>query len=174
MRKEWKDLSLIYLHTGEFYMSERPEIVSTVLGSCISVIMYNDRLKISAISHCLLPTCKNDGTTCNTCSDGFKYVDCSIIRMLNEFEKLKIKKHEIDVKLFGGADVLGSEKREDSVGKQNIIAAIQTLNKERVKIISSDVGGLRGRKVFLLTSTGEVFISRLKEKFSNSFIGEKG
>lgn len=173
MKKEWKDLPLIYLHTGEFYMSERPEIISTVLGSCISVIMYNERLRISAISHCLLPTCKNDGTTCNTCKDGYKYVDCSIIRMLNEFDKLRIKKHEIDVKLFGGADVLGSERREDSVGKQNIIAAIQTLNKEKVKIVSSDVGGMKGRKVFLLTNTGEVFISKLKEKFYNPFIEKK-
>jgi chemotaxis protein CheD len=164
MKDIWKDLPLIYLHTGEFYLSDKAEVVATVLGSCISIIMFNERLKISAISHCLLPSCKNDGTTCTKCDQGFKYVDCSIIRMLNEFTKLKVKKHEIEVKIFGGADVLGSEMREDSVGKQNIIKAIQTLNKERIKITSSDVGGLKGRKLYLVTHTGEVFINKLKEQ----------
>lgn len=163
----WKHLPIIYLHTGEVHISEKPEIVSTILGSCVSVILYNPRLKISAISHSLMPSCKNDGTTCLKCDQGYKYVDCAIVRMLSELEKWKIKKHEIDVKIFGGADVLGREKREDSIGKQNIIAAIQTLNREKVKILSSDIGGSKGRKLFLLTHSGEVFVSKLKEQIAD-------
>lgn len=163
----WNQFPIIYLHAGEVHISAKPEIVSTILGSCISVILYSPRLKISAISHSLMPTCKNDGTVCSKCTQGYKYVDCSIIRMLTEFEKLKIKKHEIDVKIFGGADVLGSEKREDSIGKQNIIAAIQTLNREKLKILSSDIGGLKGRKLYLVTHSGEVFVSKLKEQIAD-------
>jgi chemotaxis protein CheD len=37
-----------YLKPGEIHIADRPGIVTTVLGSCVSVTMYSPRLKTGA------------------------------------------------------------------------------------------------------------------------------
>ena len=149
----------VYLKAGEFFISSGPACVTTVLGSCLAVTMFNERLRIWAICHALLPT-KNGN------NDDFKYVDSSIVRMLKEFKKVKIGRQEIDVKLFGGADMFkirnaSGALQPSSVGGQNIKAALETLEKEGLSIAASDVGGKSGRKLYYFTPENRVFIKRL-------------
>ena len=48
-------LPVITLKPAELFISERPAIVRTVLGSCVAVTMYDRQLGIAAICHALLP-----------------------------------------------------------------------------------------------------------------------
>jgi len=78
---------------------------------------------------------------------------------------LQIEQKDIEVKIFGGADVLKSssnEKRISTVGSQNIQMAEETLKKNNMYITASDVGGVLGRKILFLTENGEIFLNRLK------------
>ena len=102
-----------YLKPGQVYIAETPTLVSTVLGSCISVTMFSSRFRIGAISHGMLPLCKSMNSCAGECHESFKYVDCSIQRMIKMFNTYGIKSGEIEVKLFGGADVLGSGNSSD-------------------------------------------------------------
>ncbi len=54
-------LPVIHLKAGEIYIAEKPTLVATVLGSCISVTMFNNRFKIGAICHGALPVYKKTG-----------------------------------------------------------------------------------------------------------------
>ena len=89
----------IFLKPGEVASATEPARVSTILGSCIAVTIFNQRLRIGAICHALLP--KNPKG-----HDALRYVDSAISSMLQKFEAMGIGKNEMEVKLLGGADVL--------------------------------------------------------------------
>jgi chemotaxis protein CheD len=155
----------IYLKPGEIYFSHKPAVISTLLGSCVSVTMFSHRMGAGAICHGLLPSCKGQKPCeCDKfCSEGMRYVDCSIMRMLEWFERNGVARGEIDVKVFGGADMLSGPESaaKATVGQQNISMAFQVIEKENLRIAASDVGGLRGRKIIFSTHTGEVLLKRL-------------
>lgn len=164
MKHYFNGLDIIYLHPGEIVYSKTPVIVSTLLGSCISITMYCPINKFSAISHNLLPACRKCKEHTPTCKEPYKYVECTIIKMMEEFDKMKIRMEDIEIKVFGGADVLEtlSLYKKNTVGNQNINSVISIFNKFNLKIMASDVGGIKGRKILFNTGTGEVFLNRMK------------
>lgn len=86
--------------------------------------------------------------------------------MIQKFEQQHIQRKDIEVKIFGGADVLktapGNKKRISTVGKQNIQTAVKTLADNNMYTTASDVGGPAGRKIIFFTGTGEIFLNRMK------------
>jgi len=152
-------LEKIYLKPGELVIAEEPVMVTTVLGSCISVTMFHPKSGTAAICHAMLP--KGDG------SASFKYVDTSINHMVKFFKFRKIRGNEIEVKLFGGADMFKSSTanvRNLTVGWQNIAIATECL--KRCGLVSSaiDTGGRRGRKLIFKTDSGAVFIKKMNSQ----------
>ncbi len=143
---------------------DRPTIVQTVLGSCVSVTLFHRLMGLGAICHGVLPH--------GECEAKYKYVDCSIRWMLRKFDAYGIPRDEIEVKLFGGSDLFraGGEKMSGvPVGEQNIEVARRILRAENVFLLASDVGGSHGRKLFFNTRTGEVLLSHLRETGEPSF-----
>jgi chemotaxis protein CheD len=148
----------IYLKPGEQYFAVSPAIVSTVLGSCVSITMHSPEHGKSAICHAVLPEEISPG-------EPFRYVDSSIAAMLRLFDRHGIRKNALEVKLFGGADILASGKngfREMTVGKQNFLRAKQIINREQLNLLAYDVGGTRGRKIFFHTQSGVIYLKRLR------------
>jgi len=72
-------LSSIYLRSGEIHAAERPALVKTILGSCVSAVFFNRCQRIGAMCHALLP-----GGDCR--SEGFKYLDRAMYWMLEWFD----------------------------------------------------------------------------------------
>jgi len=165
MKPDFSKLTNVYIQPGEACFTVNPIVVSTVLGSCLSITMFHKAKKLAGISHCQLPNNRNCDSACHTCSDPWKYVNCTIVHMIKKFDDLKINRKEIEVKLFGGADVLKTshgEKKISTVGRQNIQMAHEILSQHNMIISATDVGGRFGRKIFFLTETGEIFLNRLK------------
>ena len=148
----------IFLKPGGLYISEEPAIVSTILGSCVSITIYNKRLMIGGICHALLPKGQASNGT-----GTFRYVDSAISYMLQKFETRGIEKDEMEVKLLGGADVLERmDGHTKSVGQQNRETALEIIRKERLNLKVSDVGGSLGRKIYFYTDTGRILLKRIK------------
>jgi len=153
-------LPIVFINQGECHFSRQPELVITILGSCLSIIMYSIEYKLSSLSHCLLP---NRSINNEKDDNDFRYVDTSIKRMLGAFDKYNIPRDKISIKIFGGAEQLSNEiKKTPPVGKQNIITALKMFDDEGLNVISMDVGGNKGRKIYFSSHTGEVLLSRLE------------
>ncbi|MFO7444718.1 MAG: chemotaxis protein CheD [Ignavibacteriaceae bacterium] len=160
MKQLITSLPLVYVKPGEFHFSRHPELIVTILGSCLAIIMYDIERGICAISHSVLP--EKSTYARDPDKNDYKYVDSSIHSMLKIFEDHKIPKSRIMVKVFGGSEQLHNNKRkQDSIGKQNIIIAMNLLKKINLNTVSMDVGGTKGRKIYLSSHTGEVLLSRL-------------
>src|SRR6266568_808325 len=156
-----RNLPHVYLKPGEMYVATEPTLVTTVLGSCVSVTMFSQRLRIGGICHGLLPDCR-EIKPCHeagNCGTGARYVACAIRLMFVQFRQLGIRAQELEVKVFGGADMFsGGESRSsrEGVGQQNLGIAFALLEQEGVQVKAADTGGGRGRKIHFYTDTGEI------------------
>ncbi len=164
MTRTGEELPIVRLKAGEMHCAERPTLVVTVLGSCLSVILYSRRLGIGGICHGLLPSCGNQKTCSGDCVEKFRYVDCAMRQMVKIFDRFGVKRSELEVKCFGGADMFSRPIEKSgllSVGRQNSEAADEVMKSEGLTLITRDVGGLQGRKILFYTHTGEVLLKRL-------------
>ncbi|KJR43621.1 Chemotaxis protein CheD [Candidatus Magnetoovum chiemensis] len=165
-------LPFVYLKPGELITTKTPLLISTILGSCAAVTMYDRRSGLSAICHGILPKCTDN--KCKQCIETGKYLDCAIKKMINEYDKINIKHRNIIVKLFGGAELLKSSNqtvKKQSVGSENIETALNILKNYGLTITITDVGGSAGRRLFFNTCTGEVLLRRMNSSFAS--IGQK-
>jgi chemotaxis protein CheD len=163
MRLEGLGIRTYTLQPGEIYLGKGPAVVITILGSCVSVTMRHAKSGISAICHGLLPSCVKEKFCKELCPDKFKFVECSIRKMLDKLDSCGIDREGIEVKMFGGADMFGvqSDRMSKTVGRENVRIAYKTIESEGLKIVAFDTGGTQGRKIMFFTHTGDVFLKRL-------------
>ena len=156
-----QNLPITYLKPGELKIAREPSLVITVLGSCVAVVFHHKVYKVGAMCHGVLPIMKPN----HDFKDRFKYVDQSIYYMLKTFEKAGIKRHELDVKVFGGSERLFAASKNGSgisVGRSNVKMAFDIIEQEKLKLIAFDVGGNKGRKLYFYSDTGEIFLKKLR------------
>ncbi|MDY0091911.1 MAG: CheR family methyltransferase [Candidatus Vecturithrix sp.] len=159
-----EQLPIITLKPAEMFVSERPTIVRTVLGSCVAVTMFDSQHGVAAICHALLPESDTLSTHEEEKPNSYKYVDSVIPLMLKKLRNYGANPQDLEVKLFGGADMLGARTGKigfQSVGKLNIEAVIQAIQSHGLRLKTSDVGGVFGRKILFYTHTGEVLLKRI-------------
>ena len=152
-------LAEVYLQPGEAYLARNPTIIRTLLGSCVGVALWVPRLGYGALCHALLPSCPRKPSNGFTSADGYRYVDFSIRDLARKFDELGAVRSEVEVKLFGGSDVLpisGGVTRPATVGKQNCEVALEVVKAEGFQVVASSLGGTRGRHIQFNTRTGEV------------------
>jgi chemotaxis protein CheD len=152
------------LQPGELYIARDPSILQTILGSCVGVTIWSARLGVGAMCHGVLPRCPLNWPSGSTLADGHRYVDFSIRYLAQQFDALGVQRRDLQVKLFGGADVLPVTNVRNgrlTVGAQNCNAAVETLSQEGLIVLASDLGGSRGRTIHFHTGTGEVLVHRL-------------
>jgi len=149
--------SHVYLKPGEIVVARTPLLVSTVLGSCIAVTMYSPARGVGAICHAMLPdNAERD--------DDLRYVDTALLHIYRKVVEYGAGA-ELVVKLFGGAQVLqitDSYAGKRTIGDQNVARAEQVLSSLGLTISASDIGGLRGRKLFFCTRNGDVYVRRMR------------
>jgi chemotaxis protein CheD len=152
---------LITLAPGRVLVVGRPCVVRTVLGSCVAVILFVPRLRVSAICHAQLPE-KPFGEACLECGPGqaadveageHKFVTCSLRSMLNALYRRGAAKWELLAKVYGGAHVVPAIEARHSVAEDNLRIVQTLLDREGIRIVYSDIGGLRGRTIEHETDT---------------------
>lgn len=147
----------IYLKPGEVLISRIPVLVSTVLGSCVAVTMYSASSGIGAMCHAMLP--ENIGRDCD-----LRYVDTALQHIYEKTVEYGAGS-DLVVKLFGGAQVLKVGENnllKPAIGDQNICKAEEILRRLGCTVSVRDIGGLRGRKLFFCTRTGDVYVRRIR------------
>jgi chemotaxis protein CheD len=160
------DLPEFYLQPGELRLVRRPSILKTVLGSCVGITFRASRLDASAMCHPMLPNhaakplVRSDLVRSDPIA-ARRYVDYVIREMAHEFDRLGATREEVEVKLFGGADVLAPTRNRATVGTMNAEVALRVLKDEGFAVQASRLGGRRGIFIEFHTGTGEVFLRQL-------------
>ncbi len=152
------DHALAFLNVAQGGLYDRPTMVHTVLGSCVSVTFFAPRHGLSAIFHALLPRAGEYRLHAPEAAP-YKFVDTAITTLAHRLMHRGVRPAEIECKVFGGASALFAE--ELSVGRRNVETAFTTLADLGLRVAASNVGGERGRKIVFASSTGEIFVRLL-------------
>jgi chemotaxis protein CheD len=145
-------LRTVYLYPGQVFTAAQPLLVSTILGSCIAVCLWDDSARIAGINHYLLP---NDPLRGHS---DLRYGNVAIERLIGEIVSAGASTARIVAKIVGGASIIGSAgSARQSIGDQNAEVAQQILGKHGIAVTAQQTGGQRGRKLLFHTGTGCAF-----------------
>jgi len=154
----------VHLQPGEVLVTKEPQWVLTLLGSCVSVTMFNPRFHLAAICHALLPEPRGEIVPGPGRAQQFRYLTIAFAAMAESFARLGLKPGEVEVKLFGGGNVVGMGgdfQADRSIGSANVAMARHLLKAAHYHIRAESVGGNSGCKIKFNTQTGEVLHSWL-------------
>jgi chemotaxis protein CheD len=151
----------VYVQPGESRLLREPAILRTLLGSCVGIAFRIQRLGVGALCHPMLPRCPAKPPTVLGRS-ACRYVDFAIRDLARQFDALGARRAEVEVKLFGGGDVLltNRDAARPTVGRLNIEVAMKVLKEEGFAVSASSLGGERGVNIRFNTQTGEVLLQR--------------
>ena len=130
-------------------------MVKTVLGSCVSVCMYDKEKKIGGINHFMLPYWKGEELSSP------KFGNVAMERLLEKILNVGANKKSLIAKVFGGASLLGFQNDLYRIGIKNIEVAKTFLREFNIPIVNIDVDGNQGRNILFNTENGEVYLKRI-------------
>ena len=152
-----KDLERIALNLnpgGWAIESDRP--LATLLGSCVSVCLFDQKLKIGGMNHFLLPRGSNAG---NADQDVILNGDYSMEVLVNGLLNKGAHKNRLVAKAFGGGTIVSSIRM--AIGERNAEFAQEWLQREGIPLVASDFSGPWSRKIIFLPRTGDAFCRRI-------------
>jgi chemotaxis protein CheD len=144
-----------YLHPGMIHAKREPYAVTTVVGSCVSVCLWDPESEMGGMNHYLLPLWNGEGLSSP------RYGNIAIQKLIDRMVAQGSRRERLRAKVFGGATLLGKPHPLLDIGGRNIRLAFETLEGQGIKVVSHDVGGDRGRKIIYNTVTGIARVKRL-------------
>ncbi len=143
--------NIVTVGVGDLKIAQSPKVIKTSLGSCVGVVLYDNKQKVGGMLHLMLPNCNDrDGKP-------GKYADTGIPLLLDlMISKANAKKSMLTAKIFGGAKMFSVNSEIFDIGKSNIAETQKLLQKFGIKIVASRLGGTKGHQITLDTETGIV------------------
>jgi chemotaxis protein CheD len=151
-------LKQAYLHAGHLLVSADPCRVTTVLGSCVAVGLWDPETDIGGINHFLLPQWTGSEL------ESPRFGNVAVRALIREVIVAGAKRRSLQAKLFGGACVLRAFQGVGGgthLGSKNVQVARQILLDEGIPIAVEDVEGQRGRKLIFQTHDGAAWVRSL-------------
>jgi chemotaxis protein CheD len=147
----------VYLSAGQIFASAEPCEITTILGSCVGVLLIDSFRRSGGASHYLLPFDSRGSGVASA-----RFGDTAISQLLDRMLSLGSRRGDLVAKVFGGASTLAPLRAEaQTLGSKNVDVARRRLEEESIPIVAEDVGGHSGRKVVLLTDVGHVWVKKL-------------
>lgn len=132
-------------------------LTTYALGSCVGIALYDADARIGGLLHVLLP---NSAHNTRDNLNPFMFADTGIQKMVRDMMMLGASPTRIFARVAGGANMLNSSSVLD-IGRKNINAVVDTLEKAKMQIRGSSVGGTLGRSMQLDVGDGRVTVRYL-------------
>jgi chemotaxis protein CheD len=144
-----------FLKPGYILVPEVPTVISTVLGSCVSVCLFDGSKKIGGMNHFPLPSTNKPEEA--TARFGNVATLALVGMMLENGSRIK----DLEAQIFGGA--FHPNTCPTNIGKENVEVARMVLARKKIPVVSEDVGGEKGRKIVYDTSTNQVVVIKVEK-----------
>lgn len=136
----------INITQGGFAASASEDVViSTLLGSCVSVCLWDETAKVGGMNHMLLAVSETKSGTCNLA--GLNAMEI----LINDIIKLGGRRNHLNAKVFGGARMLASQTE---IGESNATFALEFLQSEGIPCLGKSIGGASARNLKFWPATG--------------------
>ena len=147
---------------GEYYVTQDDEIISTVLGSCVSACVRDKVSGVGGMNHFMLPETtlkrlnESDESIVGTAT---RYGNYAMEHLINTILKNGGKRKNLQAKIFGGGKI---NPTMGDVGLKNISFILEYCDAEGMDLLSQDLGDIYPRKVMYYPKTGKVKMKKIK------------
>ena len=147
---------------GVVTMTEAGNSLTTTVGSCVAVCVYDPFRGLGGMAHVVHPMRSEYMKPTMSC----KFADVAVPSLITQMTEKGAKKLSLKAKIAGGANMFPSiDENIMMIGRDNIIAVRHYLKKHGVSIVAEDVGGETGRKVEFMVGTNNLKIHGLGGKY---------
>lgn len=167
-----QNVEVVRILAGEYYVTHCEEMITTVLGSCISVCIRDTAIHIGGMNHFMLPEenrPSGDDSPRRLTADA-AYGSYAMERLINCILKYGGRRENLEIKIFGGGRIIGGMT---DIGQQNIAFVRGYLRTEHLAVVAEDVGGDLPRRMAYLPVTGRVLVKKLRNIRSETIVKQE-
>jgi chemotaxis protein CheD len=139
----------VYLAPGQLFAARDRVQVTTILGSCVAVCLFDNEAEVGGVNHFLLPYGLPPSP---------RFAEHAVPQLLSRVLGLGAARERLRAKLFGGACVLEALRSSSALGARNVEVARERLAAEGIPVVAEDTGGDLGRKLIFEIQTGSAWI----------------
>jgi chemotaxis protein CheD len=153
-------MAMIKVGMADLNVCKSPDALTTLgLGSCIGIILYDQRTKVSGLAHIMLP----DSTQIKKNENKAKFADTAIYELIKEMEKIGAHKSRLVSKIAGGAQMFSFSGNNDMmrIGVRNDEATRKLLKELGIPLLAEECGKNYGRTIEFYSETGELHIKTI-------------
>jgi len=143
------DVAEYYLKPGYLYVTREPTLITTILGSCVSICLFDPATGIGGMNHYLLPDVMRDEPPST------RFGSVSIRELVKGVMEYGARKTHLGAHVTGGASIPNNPQSR-LVADLNVEGAYLLLAQLSIPVKQAQTGGHQGRKVFFRTDTGEI------------------
>jgi chemotaxis protein CheD len=148
------------LTPGEYYATGDDIVLTTLVGSCVSACLYDQIQKIIGMNHFLLSRFVQPEQVFHSVTG--RYGIHAMELLINGMMKLGANRKNFKAKAFGGAHVLKKNNGVfSSVPDANVQFIKAFLETENIPLVSSNLGGHTGRKIYFVNNVFKVYVRML-------------
>ena len=148
----------VFLLPGQYYVSRQPTVITTLLGSCVAVCLFNRTAGIGGMNHFMLPDSppgKASG----------RYGDYAIRAIVEDMERNTGHLRGTEAMIFGGAAVIGTlNSKGPNIGDFNADLARRMLEYYNIPITKELIGGYQGLKIRFQTWDNRIRIRHIERQ----------
>lgn len=156
------DIDAAKLLPGEYYVTLKNELVTTVLGSCISACIRDKVTGIGGMNHFMLPETTQQQLNAGAeavVGNATRYGNYAMEHLINTILANGGKRKNLEVKVFGGGKIIPTL---GDIGLKNIQFVLEYIDTEALRLVSQDLGDIYPRKVNFYPKTGKVRMKKIK------------
>ena len=160
---------MVKILPGEFYATADATAITTLLGSCVSVCLFDRESGVGGMNHFMLPQIL-EGSNETRCADpsavacaapcSARYGACAMRQLLQRLKLLGAHSSRLQAKLFGAGQVMA---KMTDIGEQNAAFALGYLRERGIPILAQDLGERCPRRVVFFPATGRALVKRIRE-----------
>ena len=143
-----------FLYPGTIFAEPLACRISTVLGSCVAVCLWDKVAHKGGMNHIMLPLWNGEGLATP------RYGNIAMEKLLAKVISIGCHREHLVAKVFGGANVTGTGLEVFMIGDRNITLVFQMLEEFGISVVAKDIGGRVGRKIVMNTETGVVMVGK--------------
>jgi chemotaxis protein CheD len=143
---------MVKVFPGEFFVtSKSDEVLVTVLGSCVSACIRDQRTGVGGMNHFMLPHSRAGNWAGDLQSTRFG--NFAMEKLINELMKAGCSRDSLEIKVFGGGNVTDTNNK---IGTANADFIQRYLEAEGLRCVAQDLGGQLPRRIHYRPATGKV------------------
>lgn len=154
----------VMLQPGEYAVGAAGCWMRTVLGSCVSITLWNPQRRVGAMSHFLLAARSAAGKASVHGELDARYGEEALELMLRGLQRAGVAPQECEAKVFGGGNMFPEQETPGAlqVGRRNGEAARQLLQARGINIQSESLFGVGHRQIVFDVASGDVWARQIQ------------